>query len=327
MIRVLVTARARYTVDRYLASWGRRFLFTIRPVPYERFLRAPDFRPGVYLFTDIDRLDDPARARADELWERLRETPGCSVLNRPRRVLRRHDLLAALHARGVNTFRAHRADGDLGAVRFPAFLRVEDDHDGPRSGLLRDAKELSAALAATVASTDESRGPRPRWLVVEYCDASDGAGVHRKYGAFRVGARVIPRHVFAGGSWCLKHADSVAPEHLREEMAYLEENPHRDRLLDVFDVAGVEYGRIDYGVVDGRVQVWEINTNPMILTPANARDVERRAAHQWFSARLADAWRELDRGAGGGLGVPSELLRTLAHVGHEALLQPRRASR
>ena len=39
-------------------------------------------------------------------------------------------------------------------------------------------------------------------------------------------------------------------------------------LRRVFAVAGVDYGRVDYGVLDGVPQVWEINLNPTIGRPA-----------------------------------------------------------
>ena len=38
------------------------------------------------------------------------------------------------------------------------------------------------------------------------------------------------------------------------EHAELEENPHADHLRKVFDVAGIEYGRADYGFYRGRIR-------------------------------------------------------------------------
>ena len=40
------------------------------------------------------------------------------------------------------------------------------------------------------------------------------------------------------------------------------------QLREIFDLAQIEYGRIDYGMLDGKVQCWEINTNPgLALAP------------------------------------------------------------
>jgi hypothetical protein len=36
--------------------------------------------------------------------------------------------------------------------------------------------------------------------------------------------------------------------------------------LPIFDQAAIAYGRIDYTIVDGRIQIFEINTNPTILS-------------------------------------------------------------
>ena len=36
------------------------------------------------------------------------------------------------------------------------------------------------------------------------------------------------------------------------------------RYSRVFDLAGVSYGRADFGLVQGKVQVYEINTNPEV---------------------------------------------------------------
>jgi hypothetical protein len=40
---------------------------------------------------------------------------------------------------------------------------------------------------------------------------------------------------------------------------------HREKIAEVFRIAGIDYRRIDHGVKDGRIQVWEINTNPMVM--------------------------------------------------------------
>jgi len=49
-----------------------------------------------------------------------------------------------------------------------------------------------------------------------------------------------------------------------EELEYVTTNPHQKQLSEIFELAQVEYGRIDYAMKDGRVQTWEINLNPTI---------------------------------------------------------------
>lgn len=45
----------------------------------------------------------------------------------------------------------------------------------------------------------------------------------------------------------------------------MEENPHRESVLGAFDLAHIEYGRVDYSLKNGEIVVWEINTNPILL--------------------------------------------------------------
>ena len=53
-------------------------------------------------------------------------------------------------------------------------------------------------------------------------------------------------------------------------------------------MAGVEYGRIDYAMKDGAMQVWEINLNATLLTPV-AREVAAlaEAGHDVTGVHLA----------------------------------------
>jgi len=38
-----------------------------------------------------------------------------------------------------------------------------------------------------------------------------------------------------------------------EERAFQLDNPHRDMLLKVFDIANIQFGRIDYAMHNGRI--------------------------------------------------------------------------
>ncbi len=97
-------------------------------------------------------------------------------------------------------------------------------------------------------------------------------------------------------------SDIQAPETAREELDYVRSNPHAEELREIFELARIDYGRIDYSVVDGCIQVWEINTNPMILIPKDRDDPLRAAAHdafgQAFNAALEELGRSLETGRG-----------------------------
>lgn len=315
MIVLLAKAPSRFTVDRYLASFGWRELLRIQPMSYERFLTKRRFRRGVYLFTDVDRLSEDERGWAVEVWDELHRRGGSWLLNHPERSLRRFELLTALHAQGINVFRPYRANEPLDQVRFPVFLRIEHDHKGNRSDLLQTSEQLAAALADL-----RARGERLRdWLVVEFCATRATDGLYRKYAAFRVGSRIIPRHVFAGAHWCLKQSKVVEATQQREEWAYLTTNPHREALMRIFQLARIEYGRIDYGLLDGRIQVWEINTNPTLPWQGNREETARLETHRWFVDQLSQAWRALEQEAPARAVYPVDWVRNLKWVGRQAV--------
>ena len=121
----------------------------------------------------------------------------------------------------------------------------------------------------------------------------------------------------------LKHAQCEFSEPMiLEERAYIVGNPHEAQLREIFGIAGVEYGRIDYAIQDGRVQTWEINLHPTIgrgpgedrtkkvppeLDPL--RDVGKKHFHRGFAA----AWEAVDISADGRAPVAVALdARTIA---------------
>ena len=240
------------------------------------------------MFADLELASDDQRARATALWERLAAS-GSRLLNHPTRTLRRYDLLRALHAPGRNQFTVYRTSEDLTDVRFPVFLRIEDDHEGRRSGLLDDHAALSQALDGLAAED------RARMLVVEFCDVGDAGGVYRKYAAHVIGDTVIARALLGSTDWQVKEADLLDADLLREEVEYVDSNPHEHELREVFALAHVDYGRVDYSLLDGRMQVWEINTNPTLVMPTYDPKRPRTPVRNRFTARLAPCWTELDR--------------------------------
>jgi hypothetical protein len=68
----------------------------------------------------------------------------------------------------------------------------------------------------------------------------------------------------------------ATPELYEEEYDFIATNPFAEALRPVFDIAGVDYGRVDFGLVAGRPQIYEINTNPDIKLRPPPGDVQRR---------------------------------------------------
>jgi hypothetical protein len=223
-------------------------------------------------------------ARAAEL-ARQAERAGIRVVNRPGTTFRRFDLLHMLHASGHNPYAVHRTDDTSAVVRFPAFVRLEREHTGPQTDLLPDTASLRLAINSLLA-----RGLRHEELMVaEYVDMRTPVdGLFRKYSVMRVGPRLIPRHALFSTGWVEKIADIVSDATLAEEQSFLDTFPHRDQVSQIFDLAHIDYGRIDYGVLNGRVVTWEINTNPTLM-PMPERCDPRRLITQSISGKAINA--------------------------------------
>jgi hypothetical protein len=265
VIVFLTTTGGRSSVFRYLAGPGTGDERHVMTMTYERVLsgRAPKLVPGVYVFTLLDRLNDRGIVRARALLDELRAEPQrYAVLNGPGRTMGRLQLLRELHDRGINDYRAWGADEEIPAdVRFPVFLR--HTRRPPDGSLIPDRPTLDRELA----SLRRQPGGGRAWLCCEYAGYERGDGTYRKYSAMVVGDEVTPRHLFFSDGWVVKYADLlVHRDHLEKEQRYLRDNPHEDALRRIFEIAGCEYGRIDYDVRDdGSLRVWEINTHPVLL--------------------------------------------------------------
>lgn len=262
MISFWVPAAGTFGIELWLTLRAPELLdrFTIRP--YERLTADQDIAGGAHIFTGLDRLGPGGREAVAALHQAVRERfPRDPVLNHPERTARRFELLTRAYEAGINGFRARRVGDSLDGVRYPVFIREETGHGGPLSGLLRNGAELGASLRALWA-----RGyPMADLLVVEFCDLSDGEGRFVSAAAMRVGNLIVPTHIISGKHWVLKWNHSDHDERaMREYVDYVRDHPHEAWLRRAFDLAGVEYGRIDYGIRSNTLQIWEINLNPSV---------------------------------------------------------------
>lgn len=301
MISFWVTDAARHCIDTYRQHRGAPIGDRFRTRLYDQFGSRIQVSHGAQIFAALDKLTATQRQIVSAIWDaHAGAAPMAARLNDPRRTLLRFELLQTLHQLGINRFRAWRAT-DLDAVnRFPVFVRRESDHKGPRTGLLRTRREVAAALRALRFRGDALRN----LMIVEFCDSSGRDGVFRKYSAFKVGTRIVACHAMASRHWIVKSQRNEPDEiKIAEEIEFMETNPHEGALRRVFEVAGIDFGRVDYGVVDGVPQVWEINLNPTLGHASGSRrhtslpedlralrDRGRRAFHE----RLLAAFLEID---------------------------------
>ena len=272
------------TVNQFADSWAPELKPLIRTLAYENISFRQSLPGGICIFTDFERLLPAEMSLARRLAAAVRSFPEkYTVLNEPGRYIGRFRLLEVLHERGINEFRAHRVDSLPGDLKFPVFLRSELDHDGPATPLLHSSDELKQALAR-----DEFQHPstRKHLMVTEFCDCVEADGGFRKYSVMNIGGTLVPRHVFFNRNWVVKlpPADFVDAAAFREEVNFMTNFPHAAQALEIFRLAGVDYGRMDYSLRNGRIQVWEINTNPTVV-PRQEKIHSLRLAHQAESAR------------------------------------------
>ena len=289
MIYYLVTPEYTHTMRTFLDHWAGDVQGRIRIVPYNEAFNAPELPVGTYIFSDLERMLPAEMEAATLVWNQL-HAAGARLLNHPTRTLRRYDLLTMLYAKGRNRFRVAHATDRAAELRFPVFVREESDHAGSITRLITNRRKLDDALSGAMV-----RGHRLKNLLVEeYCDTSDATGVFRKHSAFVVGGRVVPCHVDCSRGWVVKDTDLVSPEVMEEERRYLETNPHGRWLEETFALAGVDYGRIDYSLLGDAPQVWEINTNPIvILHPDNYSEIHM-PVKRMFAERIRPAFEAID---------------------------------
>ena len=299
MIHFLVPAAQDIGIKDYLDVSGESLRNDIRVLHYEDLPKQREFVPGTYVLSALDQLNPALTKLVRVIHLQLKQTNGVRFLNDPERTLKRFDLLTELNSRGMNDFRVARATRDLRSLRFPVFLREERLHNGAISPLLNSEREVGHAIGQAIVQGHELHD----LLIVEFCDTANENGFYRKYGAFIVGDRVIPRSLNYGRHWMLKYAETeYTMAIVQEELKYVSENAHQKKLLEIFRVAQVEYGRIDYAIKNGKIQTWEINLNPTIgrgLRPRSKNisaelDAVRDEVRRCFYQRFERAWRAVD---------------------------------
>lgn len=287
MLAYFATGKFTFPLELFVRDWAPQLQSRIQVVSYESLF---DYRElhGVAILSDWDRLHaDERKTYAAWFADRSR----ARLLNPPGSLPERETLNTRLHEAGYGNFRvlpAQRLPDDL---RFPVFLRARNDHRGSLTPLLRDRAALDDALAVV------GEWSRPGDLIVcEWlnCPAPHTTGLYGKYSAMRIDRHLIPRHILFSRHWQVKNPDTTSRELADIEARWLESFPERDEVMLIFEIAGIEYGRIDYGFDEaGRLQVFEINSNPMVM-PKRSGVAEVRLASQLASAgRIAAAFAEL----------------------------------
>ncbi len=285
MINIFISTFHTYTIKPFLNTWSNKAASHIRLIPYEKLYRIKRIYPGLFVFSDIDRLTIEQHQMAKQLCEQILANFGENMIfNNPAKVLSRHQLLSLLWKHEINKFRVFSLGYFEEPIRYPVFIRRANDHTGSLTDLITNEPTFHKQFQRLRASSENPA----ELIAVEFCDTRSTDGLFRKYSAFRIGDAIIPAHIIFSSDWVTK---DMPPEFLREEeKQYLENNPHREELMRIFDMANIKYGRIDYGLLEGKIQVWEINTNPVIIQKRSKYAKDKLPLKQKLVDELAEAF-------------------------------------
>jgi hypothetical protein len=290
MITVLVHELNQAPMRQLLSRSGR-LLPHLRMETYQAAFRRLTFPRGTLIFTDFEFLNGVEIMAAAEIAETARRVdPSARVLNHPARALERFALLRRLNEMGMNSVEVSRLEQGERPSRYPVFIRMEDYSWGPETGLLETPEQLDGAISRFQASSR----PMKRRIAVTFEGRRDAAGYYRKYGAFRIGGAVVPQHILRNMDWNVKSStSSIDPDFVREELAFVQDNPHADALLRVCDAGHIQFGRVDYTVRDDSLVIFEVNPNPTFPRfKGGSADREERRGH--IIAGLRSAFAAID---------------------------------
>ena len=269
---VFLTARAGRTTINGIRCLDKRGVIGV--IDYPRFVISSVFRASAVIICDVERMTPDYEARVIKAlrgWRSMAQPP--VILNAPPKPLRRYELLKRLCKLGVNRKDVHRLDDPytIEKARFPCFIRDETGHhltpDSPR--LLHSRDEL----ADEISKLEQNGVPAYGKIVVEFEDTRDDTGMYCKMAYYRVADALIPAHLFWNPEWFVKYPKpglvAERPDLVERERNFVQSSPHEANIAKLFDIAGIEYGRIDYGVrKDGGIHVFEVNTNPNSAVPS-----------------------------------------------------------
>lgn len=288
----VATGHHSYTLKTVAEALGERGLRHER-WSYARLFSAPRLPRAVYILTDFDRLHPWRIELAGRIHQRLTEA-GLTVLNDPRRFVPRTALLRRLYREGLNCFTCWLpAEGEM-PERYPVFLRTIHAHRGTESGLLYDATEAEAALERAMA---EGRVLSDLTFVEFAAAPSPDSGKFRKHACYGVAGRMIRALTVTDDNWLAKSGvvGAATEADYARDLEEHRDYPHAALMRRVFALAGAEFGRVDFGLVEGRPAIYELNTNPHIRWGNPHPNADRNAANALIRDGLLAALAALPR--------------------------------
>jgi len=263
---------------------------------YDWLFRARRLPRATWIFTDFDRLNFWELELAARFHRNLISAQQI-VLNDPATVAQRFSLLRRLYRAGFNRFNVWSVEAEEWPERYPVFVRTQSAHRGALTDLIPDRPALERAIEAALAKGR----PRRELMIVEYCAEPVREGLFRKLAAYRVGDRMVATLCVHQSKWVAKDGEKgiAGRELYDDEYRIIAENRHGEEIRRAFEIGGIEFGRADFGLVGGRPQVYEINTNPTIAMIREHPFPIRISAGRLLEEKFAAALTAIDSPAGG----------------------------
>ena len=158
------------------------------------------------------------------------------------------------------------------------------------TGLISNRQELEHEIQLV---TEKGRHYRDNIIITKYCDTKDHEGIYRKYGAYFIGGKIIRCHAFFNDTWIVKEPGFKEEKFLREEMDYIQSSVHEEAIRKAFELTRIDYGCIDCGMLDGKMQVWEINTHSD-MEPITEKDGPRLQVDNYRNGEYIKALADID---------------------------------
>jgi hypothetical protein len=276
----------RYTVKLPLQQLRRQNV-TFKRLSYEALFRASYLAPASYIFSDFDRLSSTELTAAASVYRKL-AAAGAKVMNDPALALCRDDTIRRLYQAGLSDFTCYSPRAGEKPQRFPVFLRTVTGHRGVLSDLLQSQDACDAALQDALLQGY----PLHDLVFIEYAaQPHPETGFFQKQSAYFVDGAVVPSNIVNERNWVAKfgEANLATPEQYAQERRQMDEYPYETWVKEVFACLNVDYGRLDFGVVDGRPQAYEVNTNPTLGRSVDHPNPDRAVALRISRDRILGA--------------------------------------
>jgi len=299
MIYFILDRGNSFPIRKYLKFRGKSLAEIVGIICYDELDKLKDIKCNTLIFSDFDRLTPVQLSKVVQIYNQVKKNyPGLRLLNDPSKVKLRYELLSELYKIGINPFRVFRMSENLNDLNYPVFIREENNHTGALSELIYTRKKLEKSVLALILQGYSKKN----LLAAEFVNVGNRHGVFKKYSALKFYDDIFPRQVDYNFHWMVKTSIRFnrypKKEFMIEFTDFMKNHPHREFLTELFETAGIEYGRVDYGMLNGKPVVWEINLNPDYGGSKRKRkkknDSEVTQLRDIFHRRFKDKFLELN---------------------------------